>query len=141
MWDKIATILTANWSFLAVALILGLIGEVSRSVVVGDDEEAAKKIFWKSIFIRTQPLHLLTIGGLLGLVLGALVPTFVAGGVTGSVLYFALAGALSTGVYHIAETAAPEIVIWVRGKLNGAVAKKATTPAKPPVDDGNEPQQ
>lgn len=118
MWDKIVTILTANWSFLAIALILGLIGDVAKNVVNGDDPEAAKKVVWKSIFIRTQPLHLTLAGALLGLILSPLAPPFVGAGVVGSVLYYALSGAVSTFLFHIAETAAPEIMQYIRTKLN-----------------------
>lgn len=139
MWDKIVALLTANWSFLAIALILGLIGDVTKNVVAGDDEEAAKKILWKSIFIRTQPLHLTLIGALLGLVLSPLAPPFVGAGIVGSVLYYSLAGAVSTFLFHIAETAAPEIMQYIRVKLNptNLVNRKAT----PKTDDSDNQDQ
>jgi len=139
MWDKIIAIITANWSFLAIALILGLIGDVTKQVVNGDDPEAAKKVLWKSIFIRTQPLHLTLGGALFGLILTPLAPPFVGAGLVGGVLYYALAGALSTFVFHIAETAAPELMQYVRVKLNptNLVSRKAA----PKSDDQDNQDQ
>lgn len=110
MLETFLAILAANWSFVAVALILGLVGEVIKSVVVGDDKEAAKKIRWKSLFIKTLPLHPVVIGGLLGVVLFATLPEVIAvGGLMGSVLYFAASGALSTWLYSALKGLAPKL--------------------------------
>lgn len=117
MWDKIVAVLTMNWSFLAVALILGLTGEVIKAVVIGDDKDAAKKIAWKALFIKTLPIHPVIVGGLLGFVLVSLLPEFVGITTVASILYYALAGLFSSWVYNAIKSLFPDAIKFARQKL------------------------
>jgi hypothetical protein len=117
MWDKIVAVLTMNWSFLAVALILGLTGEVIKAVVIGDDKEEAKKVAWKALFIKTLPIHPVIVGGLLGLVLVSLLPEFVGITTIASILYYALAGLFSSWVYNAIKSLFPDAIKFARQKL------------------------
>lgn len=110
MLETFLAILAANWSFIAVAFILGLVGEVIKSIVIGEDKEAAKKVKWKAMFIKTLPLHPVVAGGFLGVVLFATLPEAVAtGGLVGSMLYFSASGALSTWLYAALKSLAPKL--------------------------------
>lgn len=124
MFEQILAIVTANWSFIAVAFILGLVGEVIKSAVIGNDKEKAQQVAWKAWFIRTLPLHPVVAGALLGLFLSALIPDAIAtGGVISSVLYFAAAGGLSTWFYMTLRSIAPKATKALQQKLTGAISK------------------
>lgn len=113
MFDFLISVLTLNWAFIAVAFILGLVGEVVKSLVVG-----AKDSRFKSLFLRTLPLHPVIAGGLLGCVLFVTVPEVIAvSGLVGSVLYFAASGALSTWIYSTLKSLAPKISKALQAKL------------------------
>lgn len=124
MLEQILAIISANWSFIAVAFILGLFGEVIKSIVIGDNKEKTKETKWKNVFIRTMPLHPVVAGALLGLFLSAVIPDAIAtGGVVSSVLYFAAAGGLSTWFYMTLKSIAPKATKALQRKLTGAISK------------------
>lgn len=131
MFEQILAIVTANWSFIAVAFILGLVGEVIKSIVIGDNKEKAKETKWKNWFIRTMPLHPVVAGALLGLFLSAVVPEVIAtGGIISSVLYFSAAGGLSTWFYMTLKSIAPKATKALQKKLTGAISKTSKSSAE-----------
>lgn len=92
------------WSFIAVAVILAIVGQVMKAVVFGKNESQALKTPWKRTFKQTMPLHPVLAGGLLGFMLTESVPEIVKSGGHGApVLYFALSGALSTWIYNFVK--------------------------------------
>lgn len=95
------------WSFIAASLVLYRLGEAAKNVVLGrtkKEVDEALKTKWKKVFYETLMVQPVLVGGLMGLVLGATVPAVIsAGGVISSVLYFAMAGVLSTWVYDLVK--------------------------------------
>jgi hypothetical protein len=121
--DKIFIVVAANWSFLAVALLLGMIGEVIKPMIIGPNKKEAEKIRWKRVYIRTLPFHPVVAGGLLGLFLSTTLPELVASsGIVGSVLYFAAAGVISTWLYTTLKTLAPKITKAIQAKLSSIIS-------------------
>jgi hypothetical protein len=129
-FDKILTILVSHWAFLAVAIILAIIGEVSKGIVLGEDKSNADKNLFTKLYTKTLPLHPIIAGALLGLALSATVPDFVmTGGMIGSVLYFAVSGALSSTIYNILKIIKPQIVsalrVWIANLAGKTPAEKS----------------
>lgn len=108
--EKIAEFLLSHWAFVAVAVILALVGQVVKTLVVGSNKKQ-ELVGWKDVFVKTMPLHPVVAGGILGLVLDAAIPeSLVTGGTMGSVLYFALAGAASSWIYNTLKGIMPTII-------------------------------
>lgn len=108
--EKIAEFLLSHWAFVAVAIILAVVGQVVKTLVVGSNKKQ-DLIGWKDVFIKTLPLHPVLAGGILGLALDATIPeSLMTGGTIGSVLYFALAGAASSWIYNTLKGIMPTII-------------------------------
>jgi nitrate reductase NapE component len=118
MFNKILAILGENWSFFAVALLLGLFGEVIKSFVIGDNKEKAKKNVWKRFYIKTLPIHPVLSGALLGLFLSTVIPEAISsGGVVSSVLYFSASSVISTWLYMTLKSISPAAAKMLQNKL------------------------
>lgn len=132
-FDKIFAILGSHWPFLAVALILAVIGEVIKGIVIGNED--IKKVQYtglKNLYVKTLALHPIVAGGLWGLLLSTTIPDVVlTGGVVSSVLYFALSGALSSTLYSLFKAAAPMLVGVLRSKIAGMAGKASAEPVAP----------
>lgn len=132
-FDKIFTILSSHWPFLAVALILAVIGEVIKGIVIGNED--IKKTEYKGLkklYVKTLALHPIATGALWGLLLSTTIPDVVlTGGVVSSVLYFALSGALSSTLYSLFKAAAPMLVSLLRSKIAGLAGKAPAEPVAP----------
>lgn len=128
-WDVILTIashVVLHWPFLAVAILLGLTGEVVKGLVLGEDSKAAEKSKFLTLYKRTLRLHPVIAGALLGLVLSATLPDVVlTGGITSSMLYFSLSGAVSGVVYDILKSLYPELTKALRKKIAVWAGKSA----------------
>lgn len=137
--ETILAIITTNWAFIAVAFILGLIGEVIKSIVINGNKEKALTVKWKFVFIKTLPIHPIVAGALLGLLLFTTVPSFVVTtGLGGSVLYFAAAGALSTWVYSMLKSLAPKITKALQKKLTTTIGKRSDNKLSSSEDEPDE---
>ena len=89
------SVIVSHWPFVAAALVLGIIGEVTKRVVAPKGKSDAG---WRWWFRVTMPVHPVLTGGVLGLVPG--VPVSVdASSIAARCLYFAGAGVVSTWVY------------------------------------------
>ena len=119
--DKILEILYSHWSFLAVSILLGLIGEVVKTLVLPKDELKYNK--FHTFFAKTMPLHPVLAGALIGLFLTTLLPDFImTGGLIASVLYFACAGAASTWAYDSAKKLMPKATETAQGAIRNSLA-------------------
>lgn len=120
--EKIASFLILHWAFFAVSIILGMIGEVVKAFVIGGYKKEEIK-GWRLAFSNTMRLHPILAGGMTGLVLGSLVPEQLAtGGLIGSVLYFALSGAISSwlhdGIKDVKKNIIPLLKNFISKKLS-----------------------
>lgn len=131
--EKVFSLIYLNWPFVAVAVILAIVGEVVKSIVIKGQK--TDQIGLKGLFVRTLPLHPVIAGGLLGLVLSATIPEELAtGGTVSSILYFALSGALSTWIYNFLKKLFPDFSQAVRTRMGGGKASKDSTPPEPPQE-------
>jgi hypothetical protein len=117
----VGKIFKEHWSFIAVAILLGAIGEVIKGIVLGKNNtktHSSKFHFW---FKETIAMHPIAAGAALGLVLGSLVPESIdSGNLIGSVLYFAVSGTLSTSIYDAVKIISPTAVKFLRNKVADA---------------------
>jgi mannose/fructose/N-acetylgalactosamine-specific phosphotransferase system component IIC len=131
---KVVEIAGPHWPFLAVALILAIIGEVVKTIVFGKDDR--KNLSgWKLVFHQTMILHPILAGALLGLVLGSVAPQAIATtGLIGTVLYFAFSGFASTGLYRMYKELSPVLISSMKAAIR-TVFKRigVSTPPPPPA--------
>jgi hypothetical protein len=123
-WDQILySLAQRHWEFLAVALILGLIGEVVKKL-------KGKLISNKrlsDLFHGTMRLHPVAAGGLVGLSGLLAAPEG-----TNAVLYFGLSGVLSAWAYPFAN----KLVAAIARKFGIKPAIDGSIPPEPPRDSG-----
>lgn len=141
-WDKIIALLSLHWPFLAVAFILGIVGEVIKGIVLGSGDEQIVHGKYAKWYKKTLPLHPIVSGAILGLVLSTTIPDIVmSGGVISSVLYFAVSGAISSTFYNLLKLLYPHFVSALRrwiAKLFGRDAKLSSK-AKEQPEEPEEP--
>lgn len=128
--EKVFSTIYLNWPFAAVAIILAVVGEVVKSLVIGNKKKEGLSGA-RLVFSKTMPIHPVLAGGLLGLTLSATVPEELAsGGPVSSILYFALAGACSTWFYNSVKKILPNFVESVQQRLSGVLKQKASDSTK-----------
>lgn len=125
--DKLLAILTSHWPFLAVALILGILGEVMKGLILGSDNKKVSESLFAYFYKKTLALHPIFAGALMGAVLSATIPDVVmTGGLVSSVLYFAVSGALSNTIYSLLKSLRPEITKTLRNKVASMSSAKSS---------------
>lgn len=87
-----------HWPFFVVALLLGIVGSVVKSVVI-PPKAAKPKAGWRALYRTTLPLHPAAAGGLLGLFPFMPCPADFCTDTASRVLYYVAAGMLSSYVY------------------------------------------
>lgn len=85
----------AIFSFLVVGALLGYIGHGIQRGIVGSSQEG-----WRGLWHRTAWAHPVIVGALLGLSSQLPMPAEMGEGVVPRVIWYALAGALSTLIYR-----------------------------------------
>lgn len=112
-----------HWSFVAVAILLGVIGEVIKGIVLGKDNSKVESSKFHSLFKKTLPVHPIAAGAALGIILVSLLPESISsGGLIGSVLYFAVSGAVSTSLYETLKMLYPAAIKLLRNKVAEATS-------------------
>lgn len=115
-WDTVSTIITfvislvsPHWSFFASAIILGMLGEVSKNLVLGPKNEKVKRSKFQEIYKKTLTVHPIFVGGIVGYILFR---TF------DGMLYLALSGAISSAFYKFLKKIYPDVVRGFRTKFS-----------------------
>ena len=99
-----------NWSFILVAFLLGLIGEVVKAIIFNGGSYPAHRGTWRYVFRKFLPILPVITGGMLGIPLASLAPPFVGSKIVGSILYFAGAGVSASWGYNVFKKIMPEII-------------------------------
>lgn len=100
MQDYILEILLEHWPFVAVALIIGGLGEQFKGRLWTKERAAKSRFVW--LMRLTLPLHPVAVGALAGTVPGLAIAEVVTYPAR-SVVYFAFAGLLSSWAYDTAQ--------------------------------------
>lgn len=91
-------VLQTHWSFLVVALAIGLVGEVVKRLVLPKDNPAVLR-GWRGVFRVTLPLHPALVGLLVGCIPGMPCPESFCTNLTSVALYYMGAGITSAWVF------------------------------------------
>jgi len=126
---------STHWPFIAVTIILMMIGQVSKiSVFTKQRAHALHGTVWGEVVWwgrKTLPLHPMISGAIIGLVWRN--PTEMIDRVIESVAYFALAGTLSVWAYQILKSIAKK-----KGYELGPLPGAESTP--PPIPPDGKPE-
>jgi len=83
------------FAWIVVGVLLGYVGHGIQVGIVGDNREG-----WRGLWHRTAWAHPILVGALLGLSSELPVPVEMGAGIVPRVIWYALAGALSTYLYR-----------------------------------------
>lgn len=116
--EKFASFALMHWAFLAFAVILAITGQVIKSFVLGNRKKEEIK-GWRLVYSKSMRVHPILTGAAAGPVLYTLMPeSLESGGLIGSVLYFALSGAISSWLYDFLREFSKDIIPTIRNLIS-----------------------